>query len=321
MQLRVEVQFRTGEIDGALATLANFAKKAPAGSADHWDRMLAAAAQLETMGSRSSKPVTGVSKEVAAHAAAVALKKAEDGYRKCAAEDPKKALLLVDFLVRQKRIDEAFNQLDDCWKSAEIAQIAATCRLIMNQPAIAPSQLTQLDAVLSAALERADEAKKPRAAALLLVAGGLRDKLGKYADAEALYREVLQKDATNVTALNELAWLLALRGQKLDEAQELIGRAIELLGPLPSLLDTRANVELARGQPDKALADMQAVVELQPAANRYFHLARAHQKLGHAAEAADALKKAREMQLNARSLHALERPAYEELARAISDGA
>jgi tetratricopeptide (TPR) repeat protein len=148
------------------------------------------------------------------------------------------------------------------------------------------------------------------------VAGRLRDVQGKYDEAETLYRESLKKDTAYVPSLNELAWLLALRGQQLDEARELIDRAIELAGPQPSLLDTRAVIELALGQPAKALADLQAVIDMQPAADRYFHLALAHRKLGHTVEAAESLKKAEEMQLRPETLHPLERPAYADLVKA-----
>ncbi len=317
-QLRAEVQYRAADIDGALATLAKFVKKAQADTADHWARMLAAAAELEALAARPARQgpaKTGPSPSPSA--AAVALQKAEDGYRNCAADDPKRALVLVDFLARQKRWDEALKQAESAWKSADVPQIAATCELLMRQPAISPAQLERLDAILSAAIERADTEKHSRPTALLLVSGKLRDAQGKYPEAEALYREVLQKDAANVPALNELAWILALRGQKLDEALESIDRAINLAGPQPALLDTRANVELALGQPEKALADMQTVIDAQPAANRYFHLALAQRKLGRAAEAAESLKMARAMQLAPESLHPLERPAYDELARSV----
>lgn len=196
-------------------------------------------------------------------------------------------------------------------------QIAAACELLMRQPAIAPAQLERLDAILSAALAKSDTEKKSRPAVLLWVAGRLRDVQGKYDEAEAHYREALKIDAAYVPALNELAWLLALRGQKTEEARELIEKAVKLVGPQPSFLDTRAVVELAQSQPEKALADMQTVIDAQPAPNRYFHLALAQHKLGRADEAAESFKKARAMQLAPGSLHALERPAYDELARSV----
>ncbi len=333
-QLRAEVQFRSGDIDGALATLTKFVKKAQSGTADHWARMLAVAVELEALAARAanqgpaktgtvpifaaqpgnplaSKGPAKMGMSPSSSAAAVALQKAEDGYRKCAADDPKRALVLVDFLARQKRWDEALKQAEAAWKSADVPQIAAACEVIMRQPAISPAQLDRLDAVLAAALE-----KFSRPPVLLWVAGTLKDKQGKYPEAETLYREALQKDPAYIPALNELAWLLALRGQKLDEALESINQAINLAGPQPGFLDTRAVVELAQAQPEKALADMQTVIDAQPAPNRYFHLALAQQKLGRADEAAESLKKARAMQLAPESLHVLERGAYEELTRA-----
>jgi tetratricopeptide (TPR) repeat protein len=311
VQLRAEVQYRGGKIDETLATLASFVNKAQTGSPDHLTRMLSSAVQLEALAARVPKPPSGDAKQVMEHAAAVALQQAERGYRKCAADDPKQGFVLVGFLARQKRVDEALKQAEETWKSVELSPIAAASELLMRQPKITPTQLERLDTLLSAALE-----KHSRAPALLFVAGKLRDVQGKYPEAEANYREIIKNDAKNVAALNELAWLLALRGQQLDDAHELIQRAIDLAGPQIALLDTRANVELAIGQLEKALADMQTVIDAQPAANRYFHLAVAQHKLGRDAEAAETLKKAKPMQLGPNSLHPLERTAYADLVKA-----
>jgi tetratricopeptide (TPR) repeat protein len=264
--------------------------------------MLTTAVQLEAMAARPSKPTTS--------AAAAAVQHAERGYRKCAADDPKQAFVLVGFLARQKRLNEAVQVAEGAWKSAEMPQIAAACELLMRQPGMPSDQLERLDAILSASL-----AKHTRPAALLFVAGRLRDVQRKYEEAEAFYREALKNDAANVPTLNELAWLLALRAQKLDEARELIDRAIDRAGPQPTLLDTRALVELAQGQPEKALADMQVVIDDQPAANRHFHLALVQHKLGRADDAAESLKKAVAMQLRPESLHPLERSAYADLLK------
>jgi tetratricopeptide (TPR) repeat protein len=310
-QLRAEVQYRGGDIDGALATLASFVKKAPIGSADHVARMLSTAVQLEALAARVPKPTSADAKKVMDHAADVALQQAERGYQKCAADDPKQAFVLVGFLARQKRVDDALKQAEETWKSVELSPIAAASEFLMRQPEITPTQLERLDALLSAALE-----KHSRAPALLFVAGKLRDVQGKYPEAEAFYREILKNDAKNVVALNELAWLLALRGKQVDDAHELIQKAIDLAGPQIVLLDTRANVELAMGQPEKALADMQTVIDAQPAANRYFHLALAQHKMGRDADAAETLKKAEPMQLGPDSLHPLERTAYADLVKA-----
>jgi cellulose synthase operon protein C len=323
-QLRAEIQFRGGHIDDAIATLAKFVKQAPAGATEHWARMLLAAAQLEAMGLRPSgadRTATAAATEDAqrlAAAAAIALQQAERGYRKCAADDPQRALVLVDFLIRQKRFDEALQLADEAAKTAEPPRIVATCELLLHQPGITAAQLDRLAAIVSAALERGDTAKRARPASLLLAMAELCEAKEDYAQAESLYREILQKDPSFVPALNNLACLLALSGRQLDDAKNLVEKAITAVGPHPALLDTRASVYLAMGQAEKAVADMQEVLQQHPAANRYFHLALAQNKLGRTADTADSLLKARTMQLRPESLHPLERPVYAELVKAAN---
>ena len=75
---------------------------------------------------------------------------------------------------------------------------------------------------------------------LLSRLASLRNQQGRYAEAEALYRQVLQGDGRNLTVLNNLAFLLTFENGKTAEAMTLINRAIEFAGSLPELLDTRA---------------------------------------------------------------------------------
>ncbi len=104
----------------------------------------------------------------------------------------------------------------------------------------------------------------------------IQDRLEQYDEEEASYRRALAlDDGTRIDALNNLAYLLALRNKDLPEAQSLVGKAIALSGPRTSLLDSRAVVELAAGQSDAALADLQAAVSDGAAPVHLFHLARA----------------------------------------------
>ena len=59
----------------------------------------------------------------------------------------------------------------------------------------------------------------------------VREEQGKFQEAEAIYRELLQKNKQFVPALNNLAVLLALGGRQLDEARDLIESAVALEGP------------------------------------------------------------------------------------------
>ena len=111
--------------------------------------------------------------------------------------------------------------------------------------------------------------------------------------------------------------LLSLRDRQLGKAQGLIEKAITIAGPQALLLEIRANVFLASGQTEKALADMQEVIEQQAGPVQYFHLALVQQRLGRRAEAAESLREAQTLHIRPTSLHPLERPGYAELMREL----
>ena len=304
-QLRAEVQFRTGKVDEALATWTKFIEKAPRGSVARLARMRAAATQLEALG-------TGSGNMAGTPAATTAREKSESLFRQCVEEDPKQGLVLVGFLGRQKRFDEALKLMEGAWKRAEPPQIALSCQQLLVQPGITPSQLARLAEILTEA-----EKKHAQAAPLLGVMAAVREEQGKFQEAEAIYRELLQKNRQFIPALNNLAVLLALGGRQLDEARDLIENAVALEGPNSSLLDTRATVYLSRGETDKALADLNELVAQGAGPQNYFHLALAQRKAGRTTEAADSLKKARDLKIRPGTLHPLERPAYDELVRSM----
>jgi cellulose synthase operon protein C len=303
VRLRAELHFRKGDAKQAVATLTQFVEKAPAGSPERAFGTVAAAAALDAFAS-----FPGVGRPMVA----LALEKAEELLRKFVKDDPKQKLVLVDYLGRRKRMDEALGMADEAFGAAEPTQIAAGCQSLLRQPDVTPAQIARIAAIVDTAMKAHN-----RPIPLLLVMALVREAQQNYAEAETLYRELLKKDGNFAAAMNNLAGLLAFSGRQLEEARELIERAIAIAGPEPALLDTCASVYLALGQPVKALADMQEVIEQQPAANRYFHLARAQWKLGHRAEAAEAMEKARAMGLRPESLPGLEGPAYEELVRGL----
>ncbi len=54
------------------------------------------------------------------------------------------------------------------------------------------------------------------------------EQAGRHADAERLFREVLRANPSHALALNYLGYMLAERGERLDEAVSLIARALEI---------------------------------------------------------------------------------------------
>jgi tetratricopeptide (TPR) repeat protein len=102
------------------------------------------------------------------------------------------------------------------------------------------------------------------------------------------------------------------------EALELINRAFDVVGPIPSVLDTRALVSLKMGKGEPAVKDLKEAVAEAPTAPRYVHLARAYLLAGHRPSALAALRTAETLGLKADSLEPRERAAYHQLLAALN---
>lgn len=71
------------------------------------------------------------------------------------------------------------------------------------------------------------ELRFPRDISILFELGAVFDKQKRFADAEATFRHVLIREPENAAALNYLGYLLAERGERLDEAAGYLKKALE----------------------------------------------------------------------------------------------
>jgi predicted Zn-dependent protease len=141
----------------------------------------------------------------------------------------------------------------------------------------------------------------------------LRSLQGRYAEAEAIFKVIAEQAKDTGAPLNNLAWMLAMQGGKEGKALALVDRAAAIDGLTPDVLDTRALILLAMGKGDAAARDLEDAVAVSPAADKYFHLARAYWVSGKRTDARQALKKADEMGLVVGGLHPLEQGTYRRL--------
>ena len=65
------------------------------------------------------------------------------------------------------------------------------------------------------------QAKFPPDDGIAFELGTVFDKQKKFADAESAFRQVLSRDPENAIALNYLGYMLAERGERLDESVDL----------------------------------------------------------------------------------------------------
>lgn len=94
--------------------------------------------------------------------------------------------------------------------------------------------------------------RAPDDESLVLEYANLLEKGGRLADAEQALRDLIAKDPLDANALNSLGYLLADHGQRLDEAVDLVERALRVEPGNPSFLDSLGWAYYRQGQLDRA---------------------------------------------------------------------
>ena len=82
------------------------------------------------------------------------------------------------------------------------------------------------------------QAKFPSDDGIAFELGSTFDKQKKFAEAESAFRQVLARDPENAIALNYLGYMLAERGERLDESVGYLKRALQVEPENPSYLDS-----------------------------------------------------------------------------------
>ena len=213
-------------------------------------------------------------------------------------------LPLVRFLARTGRVGAALDLCEQLWKGTTNPEALVPSLLdvvFSDKGKNGPAKLDRVAGWLQRGLEQ-----RPRSSILMLGLGNLRERQGKFPEAEELYRrDIDQGGGDKMVSLNNLAWLIALREDKPSgEALDLINLAVSRRGPVPELLDTRGIVYLKSGDVKHALEDLKQAVGGAPTAAKYFHLAQAYLAAKQKDEAKQALDKARAAGLTPESLHA-----------------
>jgi tetratricopeptide (TPR) repeat protein len=223
-------------------------------------------------------------------------------------KQPESIFLLIGHLSR-RRLPEALDLCEQAWKTCSPEAVALTSVAILPRAQAREADNQRVERWLLAAL-----AKNPRSAQIVAAYAQIQDTRGRHDDAIGLYRRILDRSPDNIVALNNLAYMLAFKEGIGAEALVLAQRAIELAGPNPQLLDTRAVIYLRTGQADRAVQDLQQTMKQSPTPDMYFRLAQAQHLANRPSAAAAAFAKATEAGLCLDALHPLERPGFERLA-------
>ncbi|HLJ10862.1 MAG TPA: tetratricopeptide repeat protein, partial [Planctomycetaceae bacterium] len=291
----VNKQLKAGEEEDALAVL---------------KRYLIAANSVEALRGELIRVTAGFFESIAEYQAA------EEQFRLLVStsQQPDAVLLLAAFLARRNRIDEA---LDICEAAASACRPETVGRVsvgVIRAGTATPDQVGRVEQRLLKALEKAEPAV---AAQLSISLADLRDFQERYADAAAIYRKLLDNNDRNIVALNNLAWLISYQPVDRDTSLSYINRAIQLIGPLADLLDTRAVIRLNLDRPREAIQDLEDALKEVANASIWYHLALAQLKIGDKPRAAESFRKAEDAGFDPKSLHSLERSGYEQLLKQL----
>lgn len=110
--------------------------------------------------------------------------------------------------------------------------------------------------------------------------GLLAQEAGDFAAAEADLRAVLALAPVHAQALNALGFFLAERGERLEEAQRLVERALELAPGTPAFLDSLGWVAFQRGAYEAALPPLREAFERRGDGEIAAHLGETYWRLG-----------------------------------------
>lgn len=159
-------------------------------------------------------------------------------------------------LGKANRHDEAIARLQSLLPAHE------TSVEVIVALAAAQADATHVDDAL-ATLERADARFKDNPE-LPFRRGAILEEAKRYEDAEQAFREAIRRDPLHDEALNYLGYMLAERGQKLEEATTLIERALDVEPGNPSYLDSLGWAWFKRGDLQKARQQLSSAADRAP---------------------------------------------------------
>jgi tetratricopeptide (TPR) repeat protein len=228
---------------------------------------------------------------------------------------------LARFLGRCDRPKEALNVLEPLLAGAgEIEKVLAVCIDVLLGGNRTPDSVE-----FNRACGWFDRALKEKPGSIMLLVGlaTLREKQGRYDEAEASYRSAIKlgegKETAPATKLiadvyNNLAWLVAHKKDgKAEAALDYINHAVKLNGTPPEYLDTRGVIYLMCGDSKHAIDDLEKAVNLAPSSHTYFHLAQAYLAAGNKEKARQSLKAAKITGWEQSGLDPREKGAYQKL--------
>ena len=122
-------------------------------------------------------------------------------------------------------------------------------------------------------------------ASILFMRGAMLERQKQFDASEKQFRKVLDLDPKHADALNYLGYMLADRNVRLDDAAQLIKKALDLQAEFGAFLDSMGWVCFRQGKYSEAQGLLERALEHMPDPTVYDHLGDVYAKMGRTKEA------------------------------------
>lgn len=214
-------------------------------------------------------------------------------------------------LLMRREFDQAYNVLRKVLETSTNEELDQCANLLLQSEGL-PIEAVERFENLFQTSSRVQEQN------IQLIIARLKEVRGDFSGAETIYRSRIEKDPNDLFSLNNLANLLALRGQKLEEAVAMIDRALALDGrDSAMLLDTRSVCYVRLKDYQLARRDLEKAIKQFDHQLFRYHLAWTHFLDGKEDLAKMELQIAKKLGLRKADLHILDVPEYERMCATL----
>jgi len=155
---------------------------------------------------------------------------------------------------------------------------------------------------------------------LLFSKGAYLERAGDKASAEAIMRQVIERDPSDASALNFLGYMLAEEGRNLDEAESLVTKALKLQPQNGGYLDSLGWILFQKKQYKKSLEILEKALKLEREEGVIWeHVGDAHAALGDKKKALENYKEALKIKNDSRDQVRIQKK-FDALKLEISSG-
>ena len=305
VQHGVELLVREGKTDEALKNMARLVPADPSGDPT---RLLQVSLMMEQLAQYDAR-LYGESEKV---------------LRQFIKLRPDQVLQLPRFLGRQR--DKLATALDQCDQllqrgtdpSPELVGEVVVTLLRYHKGDLAPNAP---EVKKGAEIIHRIQQMRPESADVMLQLAEVTEVENRDAEALKIYEQIVANRSIHAInrakAQNNLAYRLYLKGES-QRALPIITEAIDALGNLPDILDTRAVILIDLGRMDEALTDLRAAVQLSDLSLVWMHLAYAEAKSDNMEQAVAAYLAAQNLGLDPGALDEVDQKTYHEVVRMVT---